>query len=154
MASSAAEKMPSLLGCGSIRCCRAGQCVPPPPLTPAAPALALPVKVFLAALAQKLLQQKDLQPSANGLGVAHPLRALALAVHHAGLRQRVHAGDPDQHLTPWTGTTAGQRATRPWRGAENYFQALFTLEMVLKVLAFAWLGRGPSGAWVGYLADP
>ena len=43
-----------------------------------APRLTLPIKVSLAALAQKLLQQKDLQPSANGLGVAHPLRALPL----------------------------------------------------------------------------
>jgi len=125
--------------------------------------LTLPVKVSLSALAQKLLLQRDLQPRANGLGVEHPLRALAIAVcttqaFDSACMLVILANcmllsiyDPLDKAVIIAEMGPRNRAAAL---AEDYFQALFTLEMVLKVVAYGWLGRGPSGAWVGYLADP
>jgi hypothetical protein len=125
----------------------------------ALPPMTLPVKVSLAALAQKLLQQRDLQPRANGLRTDHPLRALAIAVctspaFDTACMLVIFANCALLAIyDPLDKTDSGAR-NKAMAGAEDCFQALFSLEMALKVLAFGWLGTGPSGARVGYLADP
>jgi hypothetical protein len=145
----------------------------PPPTTPSvggllAPVaperkLTLPQKVNMSALVNKLLRQRDLQPYAlgwgtRGLSLSHPLRRFAVAVANHSLFETfsllvilancVFLAIYD----PLDFDDTGPR-NRAIAQSEDVFQALFTVELLIKWVAFGLWGRGPSGKRVGYLTD-
>lgn len=121
--------------------------------------LSMPQKVKLASLVRKLLTQQNLIPRAFGfLGPDNPVRKVAIQVAHAELFETISIMVILANCIalamydPMDRYEEGER-NQAIAASEVYFQSLFTIEAIIKLLAFGVYGEGVRGGKAGYFAD-